>query len=254
MSWNVNWLGKPPEISKAVLIEGMPGIGNVGKVAIDFLIDTLKAKKIAEFHSRQMPHSVFVNEHGLVEMPKIDLYLVKRKKGPDILLLAGDVQPASEESCYAFCELVVQISGQMKVKEIVTTGGIGLRAAPKKPKVFITGTSKDALKHYSSLRVSKDIYGTVGPIIGVSGVLCGLAGKGGIDGVTLLVEVLGHPMYVAVRGARELLRVLNGRFNLGLNLKELEKEITKLEAELSDRTADVLQVGMQRRDDINYIG
>ena len=35
-----------PRLNKPVFIEGLPGIGNVGKIAVDFLIEELGAKKI----------------------------------------------------------------------------------------------------------------------------------------------------------------------------------------------------------------
>jgi hypothetical protein len=256
--WSVNWTGKRPAEGRAVLVEGLPGIGNAGKVAVDFLIDTLKARKIAEFHSHMMPHSVFVNEKNLVELPRIELYVVERQRLPTVLILSGDVQPVNEESCYDFCEKVLDVAVELGVEEVITLAGIGLRQAPKKPKVYVTGTTKDALKPYVKLKVSANLYGTVGPIIGVSGVLCGLAGQEKIPSVALLVEVLGHPLYLGVRGAKELLRILNARLTLKLNFKAIEKEIEMLESELTEKTQEmnVQPFARMRKpgEDLNYIG
>ena len=76
MSWVIKQIEKP-KIKDAILVEGLPGIGNVGKVAVDFLIDELKAKKIYELFSHTFPHSVFVNEENLVELPTIEIYHAK---------------------------------------------------------------------------------------------------------------------------------------------------------------------------------
>jgi proteasome assembly chaperone (PAC2) family protein len=225
----------------------------VGKLAVDFLVDTLKAKKIVDFRSHNLPHSVFVNEKGLVELPRIELHMVERKKGPSLLLLSGDVQPVDEASCYDFCELVVRLCKELGVSRVLTTGGIGLKSVPKKPKVYVAGTSKDAVKPFAKLKVSTDLYGTVGPIIGVSGVLCGVAGREGIPAAALLVEVFGHPMYLGVRGAKELLRVINADLKLSLNMKEIEKEIQTLEDELTEKTKDMAPIP-GKGDEMNYIG
>ena len=48
MAWNVNQISKV-KIKDPVLIEGLPGMGNVGKIAVDFLIDVLNAKKLLIF-------------------------------------------------------------------------------------------------------------------------------------------------------------------------------------------------------------
>ena len=45
-SWKVVKTGKVPKLNKPVLIEGLPGIGNVGKVSVDFVVEELKASKI----------------------------------------------------------------------------------------------------------------------------------------------------------------------------------------------------------------
>lgn len=254
MNWEVRWVGKRPKPGKSVLIEGLPGIGNVGKVAIDFLIDNFHARRVAEFHSQLMPHSVFVNERGLVELPHIELYAVERK-GRTLYFLAGDVQPVNEESCYAFCETLLELSVGLGVDEVVATGGIGLRSVPKKPRVFVTGTTAKAVAPYARIKVNKNIYGTVGPIIGVSGVLVGLSSRFKVPAVALLVEVYGHPMYLGVRGAKELLRVLNVRFGLRLDFKAIEKEIEQLERELTDKTQDLASPPFgAKTQEMNYIG
>ena len=58
--WKIEFNGKKPQLKNPILVEGLPGIGNVGKVAVDFMVDELKAKKIAEFSSYTFPHSVFI--------------------------------------------------------------------------------------------------------------------------------------------------------------------------------------------------
>ena len=75
MTWKITkTVKKMPKLKKPILIEGLPGIGNVGKVAVDFMIDELKAKKIYDIFSYTFPHSVFVNEKNLVSLPQISLY------------------------------------------------------------------------------------------------------------------------------------------------------------------------------------
>ena len=83
---------KSPILKSPVLIEGLPGIGNVGKVAVDFIIEEVGAEKMCEIFSYKLPHSVFVNDANLVELPSISLYS-KRIKKKDFIFLAGDVQP-----------------------------------------------------------------------------------------------------------------------------------------------------------------
>ena len=51
-SWQViKEAKKIPKLNKPILIEGLPGIGNVGKLAVDFVIDELKAEKLYSLFS-----------------------------------------------------------------------------------------------------------------------------------------------------------------------------------------------------------
>ena len=49
-AWEVTFeTKKVPKLNNPVLIEGLPGIGNVGKIAIDFIVEELKAQKLCSF-------------------------------------------------------------------------------------------------------------------------------------------------------------------------------------------------------------
>jgi uncharacterized protein (TIGR00162 family) len=246
MSWKLRQFGKKPKLNKPILVEGLPGIGNVGKVAVDFMIDELKAVKLYELFSYTFPHSVFVNEKNLVELPVIEIYYKKMKTGNDLILLAGDVQPIDEVSCYEFSEVILDILKEFKGAEVITLGGIGLESVPKKPKVFCTGNDKKIIDKYKKgTGLNNQIYGIVGPIVGVSGLLLGLAEKRKIPAIALLSETYGHPMYLGVKGAREILKILNKKIGIDVKLEDLDKEIKDLEKEMMKRTEDLNEVTRQ---------
>ena len=244
------------KFNEPVLIEGLPGIGNVAKITIDFIIESLKAEKVYEISSSGFPNFVFVNEKGITELPKVEVYY-KRVKGKDFFLVSGDVQPVDEESSYEFCDTLLDIFQEYKGKEVITLGGIGLEEPPKTPRVYCSGTDKKTIEDFR-LDGIKSAEGVVGPIIGVSGLLLGLAKNRGLKGAVLLVETLGVPTYLGVKEARELLKVLNKKFKLGLNMQYLNKEITIIESEVKHKldkfvAREEKKVKM-KKDVTNYIG
>ncbi|MBS3163324.1 PAC2 family protein [Candidatus Woesearchaeota archaeon] len=228
MPWTFKTL-KKIKSNKTILIEGLPGMGNVGKIAVDFIIDDLKAEKVYDVVSSKFPHCVFVNEDNLVELPTIAVYY-KKLKDKNILLIAGDTQPLDETSCYEFCNEVLNLCKKNNCKEIITLGGVGLPREPAKPKVYLTGNNKEIIKRYNQ---AKRLNGLVGPIVGVSGLLVGLANNVKIPAINIMAETLGHPNYMGIRGAKEILYVLENKLNLGLNLKRLNREIKDLQDGLS---------------------
>jgi len=243
------------KLNNAVLIEGLPGIGNVGKIAIDFIIDNLDAEKVFEIYSDNFPHAVFVNEDNLVELPNISIYH-KKIGNNDFLFLAGDIQPIDEGSCYEFCHKILDLMEKNNVKEVITMGGIGLQRIPENPVVYCTSNTKKIIKKYKTLNLNNKIYGVVGPIIGVSGLLIGLSKDRNIPAIAMLAETFGHPTYLGIKGARAILKILNEKLGLNVDLKQLNEEIVEIEKEIKTKTKQlsILQKKKSPKTEINYIG
>jgi len=90
---------KQIELENPVLVEGLPGIGHVGKLVAEHMIDELGAEKIAEVYSSHFPPQVIVLANGLVRMVRSEFYAVKSEK-QDLLILVGDHQSATNEGHY----------------------------------------------------------------------------------------------------------------------------------------------------------
>ncbi len=239
MNWEIKRMGKLPKLKQPILIEGLPGIGNVGKVAVDYIVEEIGAKKIFEIFSFSLPHTVWVNENNLVELPTIKIYYKKFKnRKNDLLFLSGDAQPTNEQSAYEFSERILDILEELGGKELITLGGVGLGNIPKQPQVYCTGNHHKIVRKYSrglrGTQIKNDLFGVVGPIVGVSGLLVGLSKKRKIDGISLLAETFGHPSYLGMRGAMEIVKVLNEKFKLNLKIEEFSQDVEEIEKEIME--------------------
>lgn len=217
-------------VNAPVLIVGLPGIGNVGKLVVDFIIQEVEAEEHTTFSSYSFPHSVFINHDDIVELPSITLHSKQRKGKSDLLLLSGDLQPANEESCYQFCELLDSIAKELGVEKIYTLGGIGKKEEPKVQKVFTASNSmlfKDEFNKRHN--ILEKTHGAVGPIVGVSGVLPGMTK---IPSIIILAETFGHPLFVGMDAAKAILRVLNEELLLELDVEKLSEDFEREEESL----------------------
>ena len=69
----IKYLSKP-KLKEPVLIEGLPGMGYVGKLAAEHLVAELKAQKFAELYSPHFPHHVYIEEEGVVRPVRNEFY------------------------------------------------------------------------------------------------------------------------------------------------------------------------------------
>ena len=70
----VRYVNKKPKLNNPILIEGLPGIGNVGKLAVEHLIESINAKKFAEIYSKDFPPQVFINPDGTIKLVNNEFY------------------------------------------------------------------------------------------------------------------------------------------------------------------------------------
>ena len=107
-----------PSLKDPYLIEGLPGIGNVGVNVAKALIKALGAKLVAYMISPFLPDYVVV-EDGICRLPTYRFYAA-RGAGLDLLILTGDAQPPQEESTahYELCEEVVALALRLSLIHI----------------------------------------------------------------------------------------------------------------------------------------
>jgi len=213
------------EPNNPILIEGLPGLGLVGKIALRYMIKQLKAKKIAYLYSPHFPYFVLVNKKGNVRLLRGAFYYYQNPKGPnDLILFTGDSQSQTIEGQYEIADRMLDFSEKYKVKTIATIGGY--RMEPKeKPKVFIAATSQEILD--KALQAGATLSTSGSPIVGTAGLILGLAKFKKISALCLLGETRGYlPDPLA---AKSVLEVLKSTFNFDLDLAGMNEEIARAE-------------------------
>ncbi len=241
------------KLKNPILIEGFPGIGDVAKLAVEYLIDKLNAQKILELYTSALPGIVNINEDSTIKMFSINFYKVKTKKR-DIILMSGDVQPSKDDENYVLCNEIIKICKDLGVKEIITIGGIGLPETPKRIKVHGAVNNKDLIKKLKNLRITFDGNKTVKMILGATGLLMGIARLYNIDSFSLLVETSNSPYYVGMKEAREVLKLIDKYLELNIEFDELNEEIKNYEKQIRERQKLQTRYLEQSKESQQYIG
>jgi hypothetical protein len=185
------------------LIVGLPGFGNVGKIATRLLIKFAGAKPFAELYSPLFPDYVLINSEGICRPPRYEFYASTTEKR-NLIILTGDTQPSLDDviAHYELCSEILDYVEEYDVQFLIVIGGVPV-PAPKK-EVYVAATSPTLTKEITEKGAI--MYGK-GRIMGGTGLLLGLAKKRGLDGVCLLGSTTGMR---ADRGAAlEVFKLLN---------------------------------------------
>jgi uncharacterized protein (TIGR00162 family) len=243
------------ELNEPILIEGLPGIGHVGKLVAEHIIDELGAKKIIEVYSTHFPPQVLVLSDGTVRLVKCEFYAVKYKD-LDLLILVGDHQSATNEGHYELTDAYLEIAKQYGVTRIYTLGGYGLGQLVEKPAVLGAVNNKDLVDEMKGYGVVFKENEPGGGIIGASGLLLGLGGLVGIDAVCLMGETSGY--LVDPKSAQAVMSILSTALNLDINMQALEERAKEME-KIAARLREMEQMGLApgevaSEEDLRYIG
>ena len=250
---SINYVDKKPKLKNPILIEGLPGIGNVGKLAVEHLIETTKAKKFVELYSKDFPPQVFINPDGTVKLVNNEFYYrkAKKKNQRDLILLTGDYQGLSSRGQYELVEAILDIAEEMGVKQMYTLGGYGLGHEIKEPKVLFAVTDKHLVKHTKKFGAVFKKNEPGGGIIGASGLLLGLGKLRGFQGTCFMGETPGY--LVDPKSAKAVLKILTKITNIEVDFSRLEEKAREIE-HIAQQLSEMEAIAKEKPDELEYIG
>jgi hypothetical protein len=214
---------KEIDLDNPVLIEGLPGLGLVGKIAVRFLVKELKAEKLAYIYSPHFPYFVLVSKKGNIRLLRGTFYYYKNRDGKnDLILFTGDSQAQTIEGQYDISNNVLSFAEKCNVKTIITIGGYRMEAK-EKPRVVAAATSQELLG--KALHAGAEISPAGSPIVGTAGLILGLSHFKKIDALCLLGETRGY--LPDPKSAKSVLEVLQSLLHFEVSLARLDEEIAK---------------------------
>lgn len=182
------------ELSDPVLVEGLPGVGLVGKIAADHLVDSLGMTHYADCRCEGLPDVAVYAEDERGVTPPVRLYADAER---DLLALQSDV-PVSPAAATEFAGCVTGWLADNDVFPIYASG----RAENKNgvPELYGIGTGGggEVLADHDV-----DAPSERGLISGPTGALVAEADRRGVDGAALVVEA--NPQFPDPEAARKLL-------------------------------------------------
>jgi len=241
-----------PELKDPIFIEGLPGVGNVGKLAAEHLVDQLKAVKFIELFSKYFPPQVLVTDAGTIRLVSNEFYYVMRPKMKnDLVIMTGDYQGLTPEGQYALADRTLQIIKELGVNRIYTLGGYGLGKMIEKPRVLGAASDLELVDEMKTNGVTFSKGEPGSGIVGASGLLLGLGNLYGMRSACLMGETSGY--FVDPKGAQAVLEVLAKILEVKIDFSELEQKAQQIDA-ITSKLKEVEAPVEPKREDLGYIG
>ncbi len=210
------------KLKNPVLLTGLPGIGLIGQVVGRYLVEELKAPKIANIFSPHFPHQVFMTKKGGMRLIRNSIYLYRGKKR-DIVILIGDVQAMSSVGQYEVAGKIVEYAAKIGIREILTVGGYSTGDFHEKPRIFAVATSEELR---ARLRKQGIIFGEAkGSIVGAAGLLPVVGKLHGIPSACIMGET--HGGYVDAVAARNIVKMLSKYLSIPVDLTRLDERVAE---------------------------
>jgi uncharacterized protein len=210
-----------PKLENPIFVQGLPGFGNVGRIAAHLLIKFCEAKLFAELYSPSFPDYVSINPKGICSLPKYEFYYAQ-VENTNLIIMTGEIQPSFDDvvAHYDVCDEVVDFAQSQGCNFIITMGGVPI--TEDKAEVYIAATNPKLAAEF--MEKGACIY-SKGRIVGGTGLTLALAKERKLEGVSLLGTTAG---FKADRGAGFLVFKFLMK-SLGKEIKEGLRENNALE-------------------------
>lgn len=212
-------LEKEPSVKNPILIEGFPGIGLVGNIASQYIVNELNMTYLGSMSSKFFP-PLAVLLGGVVNMP-VRIY---EDAGKGIIVLTADI-PVHPLASYDVGKEIVSWAESINAKEMVCLAGITVMT--EQHRVFGAVSKKYLLERIKDVT---EIF-ELGTITGITGSIMNECRVRNLPAICLLGETASADP--DPRAAIATVETLNKIYNLGVSTNKLSEQAEQIEVQMA---------------------
>lgn len=240
-----------PDLDDPIFIEGLPGVGHVGKLAAEHLIEEFSSTLVRAVYSEHFPPQVTVDDDGIATLACAEVHAVDA--GRDLLVLVGDYQASDAIGHYRLTDAFLDVAESFAAAEAIALGGVPTGELIEEYTVIGAVTAADRRERFETAGVEFRGNEPEGGIVGTSGLLLGLGGRRGLPTACLMGETSGY--LVDPKSAKAVLEVLQSVIGFDVDVTTLETRAEEMEEVV--RQLQEMQGAQQQPpgdEDLRYIG
>jgi uncharacterized protein (TIGR00162 family) len=238
-----------PDLDDPVLIEGLPGVGHVGKLAAEHLLEEFETELVRRVYSEHFPPQVTVEE-GRTQLACAEVHAI-HDANRDLLVLTGDHQAGDGPGHYRLTDAFLDIAAAFDVERIYALGGVPTGELVDEPDVIGAATTDTLVDELETTGVEFRENEPAGGIVGVSGLLLGLGERRDYEAACLMGETSGY--LVDPKSARAVLEIIEAAISIEVDYASLSERAEEME-EVVKRIRQMEQSATASEEDLRYIG
>jgi uncharacterized protein (TIGR00162 family) len=213
------------DLQDPVFVEGMPGVGHVGKLAAEHLVEELESELVRRVYSTHFPPQVSVDE-GLTQLACAEIHAVSAEE-TDLLVLTGDHQAQDTVGHYGLTDTLLDIVEEFDAAPVYTLGGVPTGELIEEYDVIGATTTEDQREQLKEFGVEFRDNEPEGGIVGISGLLLGLGERRDIPAACIMGQTSGY--LVDPKSAKAVLEVLEDAIGFEVDFSDLEDRADEME-------------------------
>jgi hypothetical protein len=185
----IHWFEEDSLPKGAMFLEAVPGVGNVGKILADGLIEKHPSRTIGWILHPDFPPHATLSEEGLMGPPRLDIVSVLLPDGVSLCIITGIMQPMTAPGQYEVAEAILELASESKAIRLLVLAG--LAAEPECRGIYAVcsdGGFRNSLEK-EDIVVSRDQ--PKGGMIGVAGMVLSLSSTMAVPALGVIAETIG---------------------------------------------------------------
>ena len=185
----IHWLVGEGMPEHAAILEAVPGVGNVGKIVVDSLVDKHPSRTIGWIlHPDFPPHST-LDGNGLVSPPRININSILLPDGRTVITVGGPLQPMTAAGQHEVSEAILEMASESGTPQLLVLAGLAAGTDDREIHVICADAEVRKNLEANDIPVSRE-HPKAG-MIGIAGLLISLSPLYGVPTVGLVAETIG---------------------------------------------------------------
>jgi len=185
----IHWVDKNALPEGCMMLEAVPGVGNVGKIMLDALALKHPSRTIGWILHPDFPPHACLGEEGLIEPPKLDIKTILLQDGSTLVAVTGIMQPMTAAGQFEVAEAILELADQSKCSRLLVLAG--LASEPENRSIHVICSDGNLRKELEKgdIRVSRDQ--PKQGMIGIAGMVLSLSSIFGVPALGIVAETMG---------------------------------------------------------------